>query len=728
MRDPMTRSKALVPGLYTLSVVVTLVITQFALPRGTPVAILYSGLIDGLAAALTAAAIVLVYQASRIINFAQIAIGSVGPQLAFQLIRYERGVPFAASLVVAVALSAAFGVIADILLRRFARAPRLIATVFTLVISTVIATTVTPGLLNLPFLPPAGQRPPQQIFGINSLAPYLPYSGLRYHIGNLPVSFGFGQLTAIELCVVALLLVAAFLRFTRLGAAIRAMASNPERAALLGISVSGITLVVFALAGALGGVSALAEGITGNPAAAYAFTPGALLSALAAAVIARFQNLPRAITAALLISIATDAVGFAYPTESTTIVAAGLLAIVVVGLALQRPGNARVERASVSWKLVSEPRAVPPVVARLAVVRGSRWTLAALVMGGIVLYPVVVNVRLISIGTAMAVFGLVALSLVVLTGWAGQVSFGQGAFVAIGAVVAGGLTVHAGVPFWFSVPMAMIVAALLAIVLGLPALRLPGLYLAAVTFALGVAVPITLFDPKIFGWLLPVSVPRPTLFLLNFDDERSMYFLSFILLAVVLAVVVNLRRSRLGRLLIATRDNESDVRAMGINPTRLKIYAFGISGAIAGLGGAIEAFQLRAVPGQAFSLEASFPLLVFIFFGGVTSVSGALLGAGLYELVQYFLTGSPVLQYISGFATILVIFLVPNGLWAFLSNVRDALLRVIAARAGLDAYEEERDAGVIPLGEPFNSAGLGAIPADQRFRLRSRVLVRSGPS
>ncbi|MHB1923352.1 MAG: ABC transporter permease subunit [Acidimicrobiales bacterium] len=699
--------------------------TQFALPHGTPTAILYSGLIDGLGTALTAVALVLVYQASRIINFAQLAIGGVGAQVAFQLIRYERAIPFAVSLMLTLVLSGAMGAGTDLLLRRFSRAPRLLATVFTIVVASTISGVLTPALFNLPFLPPAGERPLSQIFGINSLAPYLPYSGLRYHVGSLPVTFGFAQLAALELCLLALVLVGGFLRFTRFGAAIRAMASNPERAALLGISVAGVATVVWAVAGVLGGVASLSQGITGSPEAAYAYAPLSLLPALVAAVLARFRSLPLAIAFALGIGVLSDAVGYAF-NDSTTIVAIGLLVLAVVGLASLRADNLRVERSTVSWRLVGEPRPVPPVLARLPVVRTTRWALSLLILGAAVLYPIVVNVRLIAIGTDIAVFGLVALSLVVLTGWAGQVSLGQGAFVAIGAVLSGGLTVHAGIPFWFSVPIAALVSGLLAVIIGFPALRVPGLYLAAITFAFGAAAAQALFDPKLFGWLLPESIPRPTLFLLNFDDERSMYFLCLIVLAAVIAVVVNLRRSRFGRLLVATRDNEADVRAVGVNATRLKLAGFALSGTVAGLAGALEAFQLRAVPGSAFSIDASFPILIYTLFGGVTSVSGGLLGAGLYELFTYFLTGSPILQYISGVGTLTLVYLLPSGLMSTLSSVRDSLLHIVAVRSGIESLLEEDHTDRIPLSEPFTSGGLGAVPPDQRFRLRSRLLPGGG--
>lgn len=714
-------------ALYPAGLGLVLIVTQLlfaVIAHGTPAAVLYQGLIDGLAAALTAAGLVVVYQASRIFNFAQMAIGGVGAQVAFELIRYERGVPFAATMVLAVVVSGAVGGGVDLLMRRFSRAPRLLATVFTVVVASFLGSVGSNAIQGLPFLPPEAERPLSQIVGVNSLAPFLPYSGLHYRVGHLPESFGFGQLVAIEMCVVALAAVAGFLRLTRVGTAIRALSSNAERASLLGISVAGVTTIVWIMAGALGGVSALAEGITGSPAAAYAFTPDALLPALAAAVLTRLRSIPAAVAAAVGISVLSDAAGFAF-TDSATIVSVGLFVIILAGLALLRPESIRIERASVSWRMVSEPRQVPAALARLGAVRGTRWGLGILLLALAGLYPVVVNVRLIAIGSDMAVFGLVTLSLLVLTGWMGQVSLGQYAFVAVGAVVAGGLTAHAGVPFWFSVPIAAIICAVLAVLVGFPALRVPGLYLAVLTFALGALVDQVLFDPKIFAWLLPNALSRPSLFLLGFDNERNMYYLCLFILAAVLVVVVNLRRSRTGRLMVAARDNEADVRAMGVNTTRLKLTAFGIAGLIAGLAGGLYGFLLRSTPSGQFSADYGFEIFIFALIGGITSPVGALLGAALYELTSYFLTGNTLLTYIAGFATIGIIYIAPSGIMAAVTGARDSLLRIIAHRSGVDTAVEESERDLtIPLTPPVASAGLGAVGTEQRFRLRSRILGR----
>ncbi|MHB1912934.1 MAG: ABC transporter permease subunit, partial [Acidimicrobiales bacterium] len=697
------------------------VLTQWVMPGGTPAAIAFSGLIDGLTTALVAVALVLVYRAVRIINFAQIAIGGIGAQLAFQLIRYERGVPFVVDIVIAIALSTGVGASFELVMRRFSSAPRLLLTAFTVLFAYFLGEVVTYGILKLPFLPPYGDRPLSQIFGDNALGPFLPFSGLHYKVGHLPVPFGFGQLAAIEISVLGLLAVGVFLRFTRLGTAIRAVAENTERAALLGISVAGISTLVWAIASGLGGAATLAQGISGNPAAAYAFSPEALLPALVAATLARFRSIPTAIGAAIGISILSDSAGYGV-SDSTSLVAGGLFALLVIGLFLQRGDSMRVERAMVSWRMVAEPRALPRELAGVGIVRATRYGFLVAIIAAGALYPYLVNTRLVSIGSNIALYAIIALSIVVLTGWAGQISLGQYGFVAIGAVLAGGLTSRAGVSFWLAVPVAVLITALVATLVGLPALRVPGLYLGVASFAFGVIVWQGLFDPKIFGWLLPTSIARPTLFLLNFDNERSMYYLCLFAFLVALALVVNLRRTRVGRLLVALRDNEADVQAMGVRLVRTKLLAFALSGALAGLAGALLAFQLRSVPQSSFTPDNSFIIFIYTLMGGVTSVAGGLLGAGvIYELIQYFLVGNPVLLYLAQALPLVLLYIAPSGIIALLNSARDSALRMIAHRRQMivpslfsDQDPDSLERKLLPLAATLPSGGLSVLSADQR--------------
>src|SRR5256714_6980665 len=144
---------------------------------------------------------------------------------------------------------------------------------------------------------------------------------------------------------------------------------------------------------------------------------------------------------------------------------------------------------------------------------------------------------------------MVALSLLGFTVWAGQVSVVKFAFVAVGAVVAGALTAKVGVPFWLAVPLAAAFTAAFAVVVGLPALRIKGLFLAVTTFAFAVAVRALLFGTRYFSWLLHKAIDRPTLIFFDIGDEPSRYFLCLAALVASIVVVVNVRKSRFGRVL-----------------------------------------------------------------------------------------------------------------------------------------------------------------------------------
>ena len=722
---PSLRTRLTVPAVTLGLIAATLLITQFAIPHGTPAALLFTGLVDGASAALAAVALVLVYRVTRIINFAQLAIGGAGAQLAFELIRYERAIPFPVSLLAALAVSAALGAVFDLFMRRFSRAPRLLVMAFTVLLAYILATDLSAGIINLPFLPPAGERPLSQLLGVNSLQPFLPFSGFHFHIGHLPVPFGFPQLAVLEIAFLGLAGLAAFLRLTRTGVAIQAAAENTERAVLLGISVAGLGTLVWAIAGALAGASALSAGMAGNPGAAFVFDPTTLVATMAAAFLGRLRSLPLTALAAIGISVLTDAVSYGISDHAPDFIYGGLFVLIAAALFAQRRDSLRLERASASWRMVAEPRPIARELSSLGIVRGTRLSAIFVVLGLIGVYPFLVNTRLVVIGSDIAVFGIVALSLVVLTGWAGQISLGQYAFVGIGAVVATGLVSHAGVPFWFAVPISVLVVAALAVGVGLPALRLPGLYLAVVSLAFGAAVYVILFDHSLFGWLLTSGVPRPTLFFLNFDDERSMYYLCLGAFALAVVFCLNLRRGRTGRVLIALRDNDSDVQALGIRPVRSKLLAFAISGGLAGFAGALAGFVLRGTPQGDFSPTLSVQIFIYALLGGISSVTGGLIGAAILELIIYFLTSNVVLNYLAGVLPIILLYVAPSGLLELVVRARDSVLRIIAHRRQLYVPSLQPEAGdadgeLLALTEPLPTGGLAALPLEQRYRLRSR--------
>jgi len=221
---------------------------------------------------------------------------------------------------------------------------------------------------------------------------------------------------------------------------------------------------------------------------------------------------------------------------------------------------------------------------------------------------------------------------------------------------------------------------------------------------------------------------RPTLFLFNFDDERSMYFLCVVALVVVILIVTNLRRSRFGRLLIAMRENEANMQSFGVSLLRTKMLAFAFAGGLAGFAGALYAFQQRGVNGTAFGADRSFQLFVFTVLGGVSSTAGATLGSLFQGLTIYFFATNFVVGQLVLTAPLVLLYVQPGGLVGVLNSLRDGVLRIVAQRrqivvpslfADYDAEALERR--LIPLSEASPSGGLAALPATLRYR-RDSVL------
>lgn len=722
-----------------LAMMVIALYTQILLPgaggagRGTPAAVLFRGVVFGLINALTAAGIILVYRTLRVINFAQTAIGAAGAILTFNFVQYT-AVPFPIAFVLGLGLSALVGVTLDLsLVRRFFHAPRLVLTVVTIVVAGFLSQTSASLVSKLPFFPDADTLDLTRELGTNSIRDQLPFGGFNFEVGSYATRFGFPEIFAIEVAVLLLLGLAAFFRFTRSGVAVRAMAENTERAALLGISVGRLSTLVWGLAGLLAGAGVTLTGTVDTPGAAAGFAPSVLLPALAAAVVGRMRSLPTTVFAAVGISVVNEATRFSLA-KDRALVDLGLLVLIAAGLVLQqRKGLRGGDEAATAWQASEEQRPIPRELLTVPSVRIARRVLIAIGLLVVGIFPFVASTGQTNLGGVIALNAIVALSLVVLTGWAGQVSLGQFAFVAVGGVLGGALTAKVGLTFWLAVPLAAALTAGFAVIVGLPALRIKGLFLAVTTFAFAVAVRSLLFDPRYFDWLLPDAVERPTLFFFDFGDEKSMYFLCLAALVAAIVVVVNVRKSRFGRVLIALRESEQNVAAFGIAATRMRLAAFAFSGALAGFSGAIFAHQQRGLNAASFAATASIDIFVLAVLGGIGSVNGALLGSLYVNVTKYFITSPLFAGIVGSGGTLLLLYISPGGLVSLVAKFRDACLRIVAQRRQLvvpslfaDYDPEALERKLIPLAEASGSSGLGALPADVRFSLESGLYQGRG--
>lgn len=267
--------------------------------------------------------------------------------------------------------------------------------------------------------------------------------------------------------------------------------------------------------------------------------------------------------------------------------------------------------------------------------------------------------------TLAMIYAIALIGLNILIGYNGQISLGHGAFFAVGGYTAAILMHRFGWPYWATVPPAALVAFVLGVLFGLPALRLEGLYLALVTLALALATPQFL---KYFeswtggqqGIILTKPMPPPAL---GIDRDRWLYLFVLAILLAALWVAANLLRGRTGRALVAIRDHPISAAAMGIDTARYKTLAFGISAMFTGLAGALAAFVIGYVSPEGFSLFLSLSLLVGSAIGGIATIGGAVIG-GLFiqfvpNLANDISDAAPWAVY--GLAMLLFMYLMPRG-------------------------------------------------------------------
>ncbi|HVT76498.1 MAG TPA: ATP-binding cassette domain-containing protein, partial [Acidimicrobiales bacterium] len=415
--------------------------------------------------------------------------------------------------------------------------------------------------------------------------------------------------------------------------------------------------------------------------------------------IGRLTNLPQVLAGGLAIGVVELLVQWNYPTGGLLEMT---LFVIVLGCLLLRTGLGQMARGGdeSSWTLAGSVRPLArAVAAQRSVVTARRAILVGLfALAALAPLPMQNSQRLLA--SSVLLFALIGLSVVVLTGFAGQVSLGQFAFVALGALV-GGRMYQLGYPAWMGVLYAIAGGALVAAVIGLAALRVRGLFLAVATLAFALAASTWLFNQT---WLVASDVtgltsrriPRPHLFGVDFQRELPYYWLCLVAFCVVAALVHRLRSTGVGRAMVAVRDNERAAATLSVSPRRAKLTAFIVAGAIAGLGGWLYGALLVTFNVNAFGPEQSLNLVAMCVFGGVTTISGAVLGALWVRGIPYAF-GDNIGLVSSAAGLLLALLVFPGGLSGVLFSVRDRLLaRLAGASAAQDDGVEELSRAALP--------------------------------
>ena len=526
-----------------------------------------------------------------------------------------------------------------------------------------------------------------------------------FQIGSFLFSPG-EVLTLIVAPIVALAL-AAFIHFSPWGLAMRAMAENSDSARLSGVWVRRTSTVAWTVAGALSAITAILNSPGQTSALTQVLSPELLLIALTAALVGGMVSLPMAFVAGIGIGVVEEVLNWNLSdTQTKLILFALLLAVLLVRVGALKRG-ARTEDRS-SWKLGAA------TVQRMtgALRRRVGHTGVGVTVAVVVLLPFLVSTGHSFLLSQICIYAVIALSLTVLIGWAGQVSLGQFGLVAVGAVMAAHLA--NSVPLVLLLPFAGVVTSLLAVVVGLPALRIRGLYLAVSTlgFALFVQELIGIPCWSLFGKRICTGLPnpqstlvaRPSLFGLSLGSERAFAWFSIAVLVLSVLMVRVWRDKGVARRLIAVRDNEIAAGSTGIPVVRTKLLAFALSGFMAGYAGVCFAFAQERFNTDTFDPAVSILVVSMVVIGGLDSIPGALLGAlYLVGLPAIFGATSTVQFLTSGLGLMAFLLYLPGGLAQLVHQGGDLITMGLSRR--LARWRTEPP----PLeGAPDPSVGAGA--------------------
>jgi branched-chain amino acid transport system permease protein len=679
-----------------------------------PAEIYINGIIHGLITALIALGFVIIYRSNRIVNFAAADMGAAPASLTF-LLYAALGWNIYLAIVCGFASALLLGVLVEFLfIRRFFNAPRLIATVATIGVTELL---VALGI----FLPLWLDRDSRTIDR------FKPLFSAHFSTGKL-ITFDGNDILVLIVVPLVLIGLAAFYKFSRIGVALRAAAENADRASLLGIPVRRLQSVVWGLAGLLAFIAMFLRIAVAGQSLGRALDPAILLTALGAAVIGRMERMPTVVLAAVGLGVVDQAAVFHFDNVQTMSIAfrGG---IILIALLLQRGDTiSRIASSATStWQATKEVRPVPTELRKERPVRAAQAVLIAIGIGLALLVPVLFSEDRIKLVGAIAIYGIIGFSLVILTGWAGQISLGQMGFVGIAGAIVGTIANRWHWDMGLLLLAGGVVGAVTTVLIGLPTLRARGLAFAIATLAFSLVVTGYLLNTgysPIKSWVPDGTIDRTHLFgVISLESETRYYMLIIGVLIVTWLMVLSLRRSRVGRVLIGVRDNEKVAQAYSVGARASLIMAFAVSGFITGMAGALFVMQQQAVDAQNFDPVEGLRVFSMVVVGGLGSIGGVLLGAIFVKGSQWFITQPQFLFLSSGFGLLLVLLVFPGGLGAAVGEVRDAALRWYARRRGIRVPSLVADTRVadVPAEEQVDIA---AALADAATHAETLVEVR----
>jgi len=595
------------------------------------------GLGTGAVYALLSVGVVLIYRGSGVVNFAQGAVGMTAAALFYQL-RDLNGW----NVVSALALSLVFGGLLGagiyvLLMRRLAHASALARLICTLGVLALLEAAVEQHFGNVPI----------------GVPPFLPIREVRLAPG---VAVGETQLVMFGIATLLTILLAVFYHRTKFGLATSAVAENPRATASLGWSPHLIAIVNWVVGCVL---AALAMDLILNLTGALdpVGMTELIVPALAAALVGGFSSFGFTYVGAMGIGILqSEIIKFTTTPGAVDVVPFLLIVVVLIvrGKSLPTRGDpqdraARLGSGRIRWGWLAF------------------WILAALLL------ILLGSVSWVDAVTSTFIVAILIFSVVVVTGYAGQVSLAQYGIAGMGALAATRSAVHWGLSFEIALLIGVAFAIPLGVVVGLPALRLRGVNLAVATLGLGLVLQdLILENPSHTGGLEGTTIGPPRLFGLNVSGTT--YPVRFALVAFVLTVgtglmVASLRRGQAGHRLIAVRTNERAAASLGINVTAAKLWAFAIASGLAGLAGALLGLQYPNVDFTLYSVFSSIIVVLYAVLGGIGYVTGAIFGGTavpgaldaqfFYQFIHF---GTFIVIVVGTFLTLYYLTQDPNGL------------------------------------------------------------------
>lgn len=589
---------------------------------------LFGGLTDGIAFgavyALLAIGLVLGYKTSGVFNIA-FGVQAYASGALYYTLHTKHDVGIIPSLVVSVLILAPLiGILLDRLLFRWLRT----APSMTRLITALGLLVAIPGIVQLKFDATTAT-------GAKGIVPN----------GDTVYSLGAAHLTRDQLAIIVVTALVAIsvtllFRYTAVGLRMRAVVESFRMAELAGVNSDRIGMLSWVMTSLVAGLAGvLLPQITGGQVADIYYTQ-LVTAAIVAAVLASLTSVPIALAAGLGLGVLQEWLNRFLPTNS--VVASNIrpgLPFIALFLVLALDPRLRYARPT------TDPMAGvdPPPPAPAAATRSRRLTLGTrgfwTILGALYLYYVFMhgNESVVDDGVRITIYAIIFCSIVVITGLAGQVSFAQATFAGIGGAVSAQLATQQGMSVLVTIVIGGVVAAIVGIVVALPALRLGGIFLTLFTFAFALAFESVFLK---FGWvtggLFQEASPRPKIGSIDFGvgHDRAFLVLCIIIFAIIATIVVSVREGTTGRFLDAVRGSETAAASIGISSTRARIVTFGLSAGIAGAGGALlTSYEGVYTPTNWSTFLGLFWVVIVVTLGPRT-IEGALQAAFGFVLFQ----------------------------------------------------------------------------------------------